>query len=199
MARPSSSIAAEHQIAIVAGSIERSSEDVFNVAIGVAPDGFAGRYRKTHLPHLGVDHYATPGDEPYAVIDIGRLKIGMLICYNASFPEASRSLALLGADIIVLPTNWPTGADYVTNARASENKTYFIAVNRAAWNMGFSLSERVRSVMCMGTRLHSPITNGNRSSTLILTLKKHAKSKYSARPDIGLTDWPIVDLTSMAS
>ena len=65
----------------------------------------------------------------------------MLICYDASFPEATRVLSLSGADLIVLPTNWPYGAeptaDHVINARASENKVYFMAVDRVGMEGGF--------------------------------------------------------------
>ena len=65
----------------------------------------------------------------------------MLICYDASFPEASRILALEGADLIVLPTNWPPGAeptaDYVINARASENKIFMMSVDRVGEEGGF--------------------------------------------------------------
>jgi 5-aminopentanamidase len=65
----------------------------------------------------------------------------MLICYDAAFPEAARSLALDGADLICLPTNWPPGAEctcqYVVNTRALENNIYFAAVNRVGTERGF--------------------------------------------------------------
>ena len=134
-------ICGELGIHLVTGMLERSGDHLFNVCVCVGPGGLVGEYRKTHLPHLGVDHFATPGDQAYEVFDAGDLRVGMLICYDASFPEASRVLALAGADIIVLPTNWPFGAeptaDYVINARASENKVYFIAVDRVGLERGF--------------------------------------------------------------
>jgi predicted amidohydrolase len=100
-----------------------------------------GSYRKVHLPQLGVDRFATPGDRPLAVHQAGEVKIGMNICYDASFPETGRVLALAGAELIVLPTNWPPGAEttaeHVPNARALENKVYFIAANRVGRERGF--------------------------------------------------------------
>lgn len=124
----------ERNVYAVFGLLEQNDGDVFNAAVCVGGEGLIGSYRKVHLPHLGVDHFTTPGNRPFSVQTAGNLRIGMNICYDASFPEASRSLALDGADIIVLPTNWPPGAeqtaDYVINARASENKVFFIAVNR---------------------------------------------------------------------
>ena len=67
-------------------------------------------------------------------------KIGMLICYDLRFPEAARTLALRGADIIALPTNWPTGADtapeFMVRARAFENRVFVVACNRVGQERG---------------------------------------------------------------
>jgi predicted amidohydrolase len=90
----------------VAGMLESSGEDLFNACALIGPDGTVQSYRKVHLPHLGVDRFTTPGDRPFAVHDLGGLKIGINICYDGSFPEAARCLMLLGADLIVRP---PTG------------------------------------------------------------------------------------------
>jgi predicted amidohydrolase len=58
----------------------------------------------------------------------------MLICYDGVFPEPPRVLALAGADVVVLPTNWPkgmeAGAEHLTATRALENTMYFVASNR---------------------------------------------------------------------
>ncbi|MGQ0636499.1 MAG: carbon-nitrogen hydrolase family protein [Planctomycetaceae bacterium] len=114
---------------------------IFNAAVLVGPTGVLGSYRKIHLPFLGVDMFSSYGDRPFAVHQAGDLRVGMTICYDASFPEASRSLAILGADLIALPTNWPPGAECtaasVINARALENAVYFIAVNRVGTERGF--------------------------------------------------------------
>ena len=97
----------------VVGLLERdeASKKLYNAAALVGPDGLVGSYRKAHLPCLGVDRFTDRGDRPFAVHDIGGLKVGMTICYDASFPEASRALMLQGADLIVLPTNWPPEAE----------------------------------------------------------------------------------------
>ena len=60
---------------------------------------------------LAVDMFADPGDRPFAVFEAGVLKIGTDICYDAGFPESCRVLALEGADLLVLPTNWPAHAE----------------------------------------------------------------------------------------
>jgi predicted amidohydrolase len=123
------------------GLLERDGDRLFNACALVGPDGFAAGYRKVHLPYLGVDRFATPGDRPFAVHDLGGLHLGMNICYDSSFPEAARVLMLLGADLIVLPTNWPTGARSAAcrlpEARALENHVYYLAVNRVGEERGF--------------------------------------------------------------
>lgn len=127
---------------VVVGMLEADGDRVFNSAVLIGPSGVAGTYRKVHLPYLGVDRFTTPGDRPFAVHDAGGLRVGMNICYDGSFPEAARCLALLGADLIVLPTNWPPHSECmatcVVNARAMENNVYYLAVNRVGKERGFS-------------------------------------------------------------
>ena len=65
----------------------------------------------------------------------------MHICYDGGFPETGRVLALLGADLLVLPTNWPSRteaiAEHQTACRAMENVAYAMAVNRVGEERGF--------------------------------------------------------------
>ncbi|MEZ6063318.1 MAG: carbon-nitrogen hydrolase family protein [Planctomycetaceae bacterium] len=127
---------------VIVGMLERDGDDLFNAAVLVGPSGVVGSYRKVHLPYLGVDRFTTYGNRPFEVFEAGGVNIGMLICYDGGFPEASRVLALKGADLIVLPTNWPPGAEtmscFSTNSRAMENAVYFAAVNRVGTERGFS-------------------------------------------------------------
>src|SRR5262245_21497772 len=125
----------------VFGLLERDGDKLYNAAALVGPGGFAAGYRKTHLPCLGVDRFTDRGDRPFAVHDLGGLRVGMTICYDSSFPEPSRVLALAGADLIVLPTNWPPEAERTARllvpARALENRVYYAAVNRVGEERGF--------------------------------------------------------------
>jgi predicted amidohydrolase len=125
----------------VFGLLEADGPTLFNACALVGPDGVVGSYRKIHLPFLGVDRFLTPGNRPFAVHSVAGLKIGMNICYDGSFPESARVMALNGADLIVLPTNWPQGASctaqYVVNTRALENHIYYLAVNRVGRERSF--------------------------------------------------------------
>ena len=126
----------------VFGMLEQAGDaGVFNAAVMVNGSGVLGSYRKVHLPFLGVDQWSTFGDRPFDVIDTGNVKVGLNICYDSAFPESSRELTLLGADLIALPTNWPPGAEHVAahaiNTRAMENGIYYAAVNRVGHERGY--------------------------------------------------------------
>ncbi len=130
------------------GMLEHDGDKIFNVAVLVGGKGVIGCYRKVHLPYLGVDKFTTPGDRPFAAHDAGGLQVGMNICYDVAFPEAARLLSLAGADLIVLPTAWPPGAEcvasYSINTRALENGVYYMAVNRVGWERGYGFLGRSR-------------------------------------------------------
>jgi 5-aminopentanamidase len=123
------------------GLLERDGTRLFNACVLTGASGVLGTYRKVHLPFLGIDMYADPGDRPFAVQECGGLRVGMHICYDGAFPETARVLALLGADLLVLPTNWPThsecAADHMIPTRAMENTVYAMAVNRVGEESGF--------------------------------------------------------------
>src|SRR5262249_55234916 len=135
------------------------SNQFFNACALIGPQGFVASYHKVHLPVLGVDRFVRRGDRPFAVHDVDDLRLGMNICYDGSFPEASRVLTLLGADLIVLPTNWPAGArstvKYLVQARALENHIYYAAVNRIGEERGFRFIGQSRIVGCDGELLAS--------------------------------------------
>jgi predicted amidohydrolase len=119
---------------LVAGLLERADDRLFNACVLVGPSGYLATYRKTHTLCLGVDRFANPGDIPYAVHELPFARIGILICYDLRFPEAARSLALAGAQIVCLPTNWPDSSgimpEVFARARAAENRVYLVAADR---------------------------------------------------------------------
>ncbi len=133
---------------VVLGMLELADDKIYNAAVLISSEGVVGSYRKIHLPYLGVDQLTTFGDRPFEVHKAGGVNIGMNICYDSSFPEAARILAIQGADLIALPTNWPPGAECVAantlNTRAMENGVYYIAVNRVGTERGFSFIGRSR-------------------------------------------------------
>ena len=140
------------------GMLERPGDRaLFNSCALIGPSGVQAIYRKIHLPFLGIDRFTTPGDLPFSVHDLGGMRVGMTICYDGSFPESARCLMLLGADLVVLSTNWPTGAlttvQHLVQARALENHIYYVAANRVGEERGFHFIGRSRIVDCTGELL----------------------------------------------
>jgi predicted amidohydrolase len=125
----------------VVGMLERDGDRLFNACAAVGPMGELASYRKIHLPFMGVDRFADPGDRPFEVVEAAGLRIGLQICYDGIFPEGSRIQAIQGADVIVLPTNWPPSsipaAEHLPVVRAMENTVFFLAVNRVGEERGF--------------------------------------------------------------
>lgn len=144
-----SEAAKAHGIALVAGSVyERAPEKLgYNTALVFNQAGeLLGDYRKIHIPHdpaFYERNYFTPGDKGFKVFDLGFAKISVLICYDQWFPEAARSCALLGADILFYPTaigtnaelaqvegDWQNAWELVQRGHAIANSVVVAAVNR---------------------------------------------------------------------
>lgn len=92
---------------VVAGFCEQGLDgNLYNSAAVLESGGVIAVYRKTHLWDREKLVF-TPGSEPPPVIDTQHGRVGVLVCYDLEFPELTRSLALRGADLLVVPTNWP--------------------------------------------------------------------------------------------
>lgn len=115
---------------IVFGIAERHGDKLFNSAVLIGPEGFIGRYRKSHL-FYEEKLFFSPGDTGFNVFDIGKARLGLMICYDWWFPEAARTLALKGADIICHPANLVlTGCHKAMVTRSLENAVYSVTANR---------------------------------------------------------------------
>ncbi len=126
----------------VFGMIESDGDRYYNTAVLVGPDGIVGKYRKMHLPFLGVDRFTWPGDLGFPVFETPLGRIGLLICFDLSFPEAARALKLGGAQIVCVPTNWPEAAEvscvHAPMVRAQENHVWLVTANRVGTEAGTS-------------------------------------------------------------
>ena len=89
---------------VCGGLVERSGGRLYNSAVLVGPEGIVTTYRKMHL-FFEENLWFAPGDRPPAVHDLGFARVGLMICYDWRFPEVARSLALLGAQIMLHPVN----------------------------------------------------------------------------------------------
>jgi 5-aminopentanamidase len=123
-------LAKRRRMVIVAGLPERAGTVCYNSAVVVGPSGFIGCYRKTHL-FFEETLYFTPGDTGFQVWDVGPAKIGMMICFDWYYPEAARTLALKGVEIICHPSNLilPNCPDSMP-VRCLENRVFAVTCNR---------------------------------------------------------------------
>jgi predicted amidohydrolase len=125
-------IAKKKNVYLVGGLAEKDDSEFYDSSVLVGPKGFVGKYRKTHL-FLNEKKIFTPGNLGFNVFDTEIGKIGLMICFDYMFPEASRVLTLKGADIICNPVNLVSPSPRVMTVmrtRALENGVYAIAVNR---------------------------------------------------------------------
>ena len=111
-----------------------------NTSALIAPDGsIAATYRKIHLFDVAVDHgpvdtesaRVSPGDVP-VVAEVDGVTVGLSVCYDLRFPELYRTLALAGAEVLTVPSNFTerTGRDHwevLLRARAIENGAWVLA------------------------------------------------------------------------
>jgi len=123
-------ISRERKMNIVFGMAELADGRIFNSAVMATATGDFHVFRKAHLFVDEKDIFSS-GDMPFPVFTVAGIKVGMLVCFDHFFPEAARSLALAGAQIICHPSNLVLDvAQKTTVARAIENRVYWILANR---------------------------------------------------------------------
>jgi len=99
--------AARGDAVVIGGFCELADDgEIFNSAAIVDSDGVVAVYRKLHLWDQEQRWFAR-GDRPAPVVETRHGRVGLGVCYDIEFPELTRGLALGGAEVIVLPTNWP--------------------------------------------------------------------------------------------
>jgi beta-ureidopropionase len=103
-------VAREHGIVLVVPWYEEEQPGVYyNTACVIERDGTVlGKYRKTHIPHVGPCFWETfyfkPGNLGYPVFDTSVGRVGLIICYDRHFPEVARELGIKGAEIVFNPS-----------------------------------------------------------------------------------------------
>ena len=120
---------------IVAGLPEREGDSFYNSAVIVSPEGQVSVYRKIHLFYQENDLF-TPGDLGFPVLEMEtpngtNYRLGIMVCFDWYFPEAARTLAVKGADVIAHPSNLvlPHCPESMP-VRARENHVFTITANR---------------------------------------------------------------------
>ncbi|MCK4547177.1 MAG: acyltransferase [Candidatus Eisenbacteria sp.] len=127
-------IAARHDIALVAGVLEKEGSRYFNSAVAVEPGGSLEVYQKVHL-FREEKRWFVPGTR----FKIARLKdvaVGLMICFDWFFPESARVLSLMGAQILCHPSNLVLPhCQRAMVTRCLENRVFAITANRAGMEL----------------------------------------------------------------
>lgn len=133
-------LAKEHGVAIHYGFVETSGTDIYNTAQCFDADGLLlGGHRKLVIPPGFEADYFKQG-EGCTLFSYKGLRIATLICYDAEFPETARQVALMGAELILVPTalgdGWGWVAQTMIPTRAYENGVFLAYANSAGHEDG---------------------------------------------------------------
>jgi N-carbamoylputrescine amidase len=141
---PSNAMAAErsgrHGITIVSSVFEAAAVPgvYHNTACTYVRGELRSTYRKSHLPFSNgfpEKFYFRPGDAPPGVVDTGDAVVGTIICYERHFPELSRTVALKGGTVLLVPVasaSAPMREVFTLELRAHAvfNSLYVVCANR---------------------------------------------------------------------
>ncbi|MFN3334014.1 MAG: carbon-nitrogen family hydrolase [Caldilinea sp.] len=128
-------LAAQHKLFVGGSLLEKQAGDFFNCFALYAPDGsLHAAYRKVHLFRLMEEEkYLAPG-QALVHSDLPWGRAGLAICYDLRFPEMFRRYALAGAQLMLIPAEWPHPRREhwrtLLRARAIENQCFVAACNR---------------------------------------------------------------------
>lgn len=138
------------EMVVCVGYAEQQGPDRWNAAICVSGDGVLGHHRKVHQP--AGEALAYRAGDAFAAFDTPLGRVGMLIDYDKTFPEAARTLALDGAQVLAFLSAWPASItnraarlvqdrqsrlfDLYDCARAAENQVVVVSANQTGFMGG---------------------------------------------------------------
>lgn len=128
---PMRAIAARYGTVMVVPGFEATETQLSEVAVVIGPQGEEiGRYRQVH-PEPEISGFVQAGNE-FMVFDTPYGRLGTLLGYDGMFPESSRVLTLMGADIIAWSCAWRNSKDrsLLTVPKAEDNRIFLICANR---------------------------------------------------------------------
>jgi len=126
-------LSAEYGMVIVGSLPEPHEDKVYNTAYVLDNGKLRGKYRKIHLFSLMQEDRSFDSGSSWLLTDTTVGRIGVFICYDLRFPELARRLAVEGAEILVVPGEWPKPRQEhwrtLLRARAIENQLFVVAAN----------------------------------------------------------------------
>jgi omega-amidase len=126
-------LSAEYGMVIVGSLPEPHDDKVYNTAYVLDNGKMRGKYRKIHLFSLMQEDRSFDSGNAWLLTDTTVGRVGVFICYDLRFPELARRLAVEGAEILVVPGEWPKPRQEhwrtLLRARAIENQLFVVAAN----------------------------------------------------------------------
>ncbi|WP_432348817.1 carbon-nitrogen hydrolase family protein (plasmid) [Shinella yambaruensis] len=183
VARRLGAIARDNGLAIVTGFAEQEGAHVYNSALFTDGIGTNAVYRKSHLYgeyERGVFRPAAPAS---VMVELGGIRLGMLICYDVEFPENVRRLALAGADLVIVPTALPKGssgtfiASHMIQVRAFENQVFVAYINHCGADDRFTYAGLSRIAAPDGKLLAEASAEGETLLFAEIRPEDYAKSR----------------------
>jgi len=206
-----SKVAADLDVVLPISVYERANNATYNSVVIVDADGSPlGVYRKSHIPDgpgYSEKYYFNPGDTGFRVWATKHARIGVGICWDQWFPEAARSMALQGAELLFYPSaigseppdpDWDSSGHWqrVMQGHAAANLTPIVAANRIGREVG---ADAEREITFYGSSFIADATGAKvaeagRDSESVLTasfdldelrMKRHSWGLFrDRRPDL---------------
>jgi predicted amidohydrolase len=185
--------ALEKNITIISGisTLSEEGNEVYNSAVIIDALGKClGIYNKAHAFGLESSYYKIGNDFPVFSLSSG-VKIGLLVCYDAGFPEVSRILAINGAELLVCPAAWIIQEKFLwesnLRSRALDNLLPIIGVNRVGQEKDYVFFGGSQLINSKGECLYQA---GSEEGISIVTVdfgkQLEARSKYNHFKDLRL-------------
>jgi predicted amidohydrolase len=185
--------ARDQSVTLCAGTIpELDGSRVYNTAVLIDADGnVLMAHRKVHLYRPGGEDVAFGAGSSLRVVRTPRLgSVGMLVCFDGDFFESARTLALAGAELVILPAAYETGAerwwDLLYPAQALSNAQWWIMANQCGNNGSVEFLGGSRVIAPDGEIVASLPRTGSGEVEYLVTEVKLAQRLQAARQEAGV-------------
>lgn len=195
------SLARETGVVLPVSLFERDGTRLFNTLVMIDADGkVLGHYRKSHIPDspgYSEKFYFADGDTGFRVFETAAGKIGAAVCWDQWFPEAARTMALMGAEILVYPTaigsepSWPgwDSRDHwqrVMQGHAGANLMPVIAANRVGVERGENCAVTFYGSSFIADHTGAKLAEADRVSEGVITAALDLDAIAEARRNWGV-------------
>ncbi len=176
-------IARQKDMCIVAGIAEKHGKIIYNSSAMITKNE-VNVYRKTHL--FGDEkNIFEPGNTGFNVFEFKGAKIGMMVCFDWFFPEAARTLALKGCDLIAHPANLvlPYCPDAM-RTRANENRVFTITCDRVGTEKSLKFIGMSQITDTKGNVLYRASKTQEETKVLEINIKDARNKKITGKNDL---------------